>query len=450
MLIDDMINKIIQGDALELLKKLPDNSIDLIVSDPPYNLSNPKSNKKDKGFMGKEWDVLPSVELLKESLRVLKDGAFAFWLMTPRQDSQAEFIMRLKQAGYVISFTPIYWVYATGFPKAMNISKAVDKKLEIKRKVVGKEKVDIGMQSGTMHSNRPVNIIERDKTIATSPQAKELDGSYAGFQPKPAVEVIIISMKPLSEKTYVEQALKNKKGITWLDDCRIPYEKEYTPQERGSLGSTSQEREYGYKNLVPIGSPEGRFPANLLVSDDVLNDGKITISQGGKTKRDTAFFGGSSFNMRGYGDSGSFSRYFDLDTWARKHKIKTFPFLIVPKASKSEKNKGLENFVPRERSSQNKIMGSNKSFKSSNGKDRNTKFLNIHPTVKPIKIMSYLITLGSREGDIVLDPFVGSGTTAIASYNLNRRFIGFEMKEDYVKIAQARLEYYMKQKEFDV
>ena len=147
------LNHIYQGDSLEVLKTLPDESIDLIASDPPYQLSSITKSRTDqtsegsygkevpfsrqqsriKGFMGKEWDVLPEVPLLKECLRVMKSGSFAFWLMTPRQDSQAEFISRLKEAGFVISFSPIYWTYASGFPKASNISKMVDKKLEVEQ-----------------------------------------------------------------------------------------------------------------------------------------------------------------------------------------------------------------------------------------------------------------------------------------------------------------------------
>ena len=102
-------NQIYNIDALEGLKQLDENSIDAIISDPPYSLS----------FMNKEWDTdLPSVDILKECLRVLKSGAWALWLMTPRQDSQLEFLLRLRQAGFNISFSSMEWVYASGFPKA--------------------------------------------------------------------------------------------------------------------------------------------------------------------------------------------------------------------------------------------------------------------------------------------------------------------------------------------
>ena len=183
---------------------------------------------------------------------------------------------------------------------------------------------------------------------------------------------------------------------------------------------------------------------------DVLNDGRITgagIDGGGYVKPhkqgvDTCFvkkgmqiLGSGNFK----GDSGSFSRYFDLDKWfSERIKLlpvsvqKTFPFLIVPKASKSEKNKGCEDLpllnnmrvnAPRE----------------SEGAKYKTKLSNNHPTVKPLKLMSYLITLGSREGDLVLDPFMGSGTTGIACKLLDRDFIGCEINKEYFDIAQKRI-----------
>ena len=107
-----------------------------------------------------------------------------------------------------------------------------------------------------------------------------------------------------------------------------------------------------------------------------------------------------------YGDGGSFSRYFDLDAWDKAAR-KTFPFLIVPKPAKSEKNKGPD--------------------------------ANNHPTVKPLKLMRYLITLTTREGDTVLDPFVGSGTTCVAAKELNREYIGIDREAEYVENANARL-----------
>ena len=177
-------------------------------------------------------------------------------------------------------------------------------------------------------------------------------------------------MRPKTEKTYVDQVLNNGKGVTWLDDCRIPFKdnNDIVQTSVSTKGFGSNMRD---DNWQPPSKPykesikEGRFPANLLVSDDSLND---------------------------------HSKLFDLDAW----------FAIFPKPSKSEKIKGVES--------------------------------NTHPTVKPIKLMSYLITLGSRPDEIVLDPFMGSGATGISAKLTGRNFIGYEMEEEYYQIAEARID----------
>jgi site-specific DNA-methyltransferase (adenine-specific) len=140
----------------------------------------------------------------------------------------------------------------------------------------------------------------------------------------------------------------------------------------------------------------------------------------------------------GYGDSGSFSRYFSLDAWAEK----TLPFLIVPKASRQEKNKGCQELEGTVR-----FASESESGKFLPTKDVGSHKIkgNFHPTVKPLKLMSYLVTMGSREGDTVLDPFCGSGTTLIAAHQLHRKYIGIEISPEYCEIAKKRLEPYQKQ-----
>ena len=326
-------NQILIGDCAETLKNIETESVDLIVTDPPYSLS----------FRGLSWDkALPSLEALKECCRVLKHGAFAFFMCSTQQKMLSHMIVRLSEAGFETGFSSIYWTYARGQPKI--------------------NKVD--------------------------------NGAFAASSLKPATEVILICMKSLSEGNYTNQAMKNNKGVLWFSDCKIPY--------------------------VGCSEIEGRFPANLLCSDDILNDGNI---HRGKNKIVTRTAGAGALGQNagwnahqnkptvhtGYDDTGSYSRFFDLDAWF-KAKLpeavqKTFPYLIVPKPSKREKNKYCEN---------------------------------THPTVKPLKLMSYLITMGSREGDLVLDPFAGSGTTLEAANLLKRRFIGCESDEKYRDIIEAR------------
>ena len=203
---------------------MEDESIDCIVTDPPYGYS----------FMGKDWDkaVIP-VPYWKECLRVLKSGAFAFIMSSPRQDVLGKIISNLTEAGFNMGFTSLYWTYASGFPKAGNIGKMVDKRLGSERKDLGK-KSDFSIDGATRKGETHQTVKEVGKKIGhkygfgnawesrVTKGHSPLEGSYGGFQPKPAVEIILVCMKPLSEKTYVDQALKNRKGITWLDDCRIP------------------------------------------------------------------------------------------------------------------------------------------------------------------------------------------------------------------------------------
>lgn len=439
------------GNCLEAMKGLDPESVDLMVTDPPYGYA----------FMGKDWDkAVPSVETWRECLRVMKPGAFAFIMSAPRQDVLSHMIVNLEAAGFKTGFTSIYWTYATGFPKAQNISKAVDKKKGVEREVVGiksgdRYKYSFSHGFNTKDKNSKFGAGDAATlTAPATPEAKALDGSYAGFQPKPAVEVVLVVIKPLSEKTYVEQALKNGKGITWLDSARVPIkdlknEPGYRPNAKnhstnttggcfGATGYTGADRGYH--------SSQGRFPANLLVSDDVLDDGlerKSGTGFKGTQNNMTSFSGfkGDSPNPSVGGDSGSYSRYFSLDAWwAERIKTlpdsvrKTFPFIVTPKASKSEKNKGCEGVEGRTPIRYGEMKGT-----PEHAPNRQNKQTNYHPTVKPLKLMSYLVTIGSQEGDTVLDPFMGSGTTGVTCKIEGRRFIGIEMNQDYLDIAIVRL-----------
>jgi len=197
------MNKILHGDSLEVLKSIESESVDLLCSDPPYAIS----------FMGKAWDkALPDIGIFKECYRVLKPGAFAFVMSAPRSDVCSRMAILLEDAGFNIAFTPIYWTYASGFPKAMNIGKMVDKRAGAEREITG-YRTDIHSHGRGPEGRESTDWNKRllDKvpiSAPATPEAKALDGSYGGFQPKPAVEVIIVAMKPISEKTYVDQALK--------------------------------------------------------------------------------------------------------------------------------------------------------------------------------------------------------------------------------------------------
>ena len=440
------------GNSLELLKEIKSDSVDCMVTDPPYGIS----------FMNKDWDkAVPDVAIWKECLRVMKPGAFAFVMCSPRSDVQAEMVIKLKEAGFEVNFTNLYWIYASGFPKAMNVSKAVDRKLGYEREIISGSSKD-AQYSGKFDQKSSTERIKLGSPV--SEEAKRLDGSYAGFQPKPAVEVIIVAMKPLSEKTYVDQALKNGKGITWLDDGRIPYQSEKDKESAIGIGGSFSGKSFDTGRYhFNVGNSfvrsefeinvKGRFPANLLVQDDVLDNGIISksgtlLKKHTITKGQTGSFTPDDWTEKEQhpskdypSDEGSLSRYFSLDAWYSKHIEelpdyiqRIFPFLYVPKASKGEREKNLDDLP--ETSSINGDKWTDMDRRENN---KPTLRRNFHPTVKPLKLMTYLITIGSRPGDTILDPFLGSGTTGVAAAILNRNFIGFEINESYFEIAENRI-----------
>ena len=477
-----MKSELVKGDSLQELKKYDDNSVDLLCTDPPYGY----------GFMGRDWDkVLPDIKIFEECFRVLKPGSMAFVMSAPRSDVQYRMAEMLERVGFRIDYTPIYWTYASGFPKAMNIGKMIDKREGNKRKVVGKKKNKLDFSARKKEDKSFYESVwtgGSSKDLDITKGSSELEGSYAGFQPKPAVEVVIVAMKPIEEKGLLAQVQKNGKAVSWFDDCRIPFEESDTPQGGygamdigvGKPGETQDYRkkkkitmpdlrDVGKKSKEAIGidklsygqvenaerleyeqNTDGRFPANLLVSDDILEDGKIRTAKphGGDGKPlDTRDMGWGFKRMASsISDSGGYSRYYSLDAWWNRN-IKslpepvqqTFPFMIVPKASRSEKDNGLE-FMEEKKSGA--YVGRGGSQEDPNGmfKDRETKSRNIHPTVKPLTLMNYLVVLGSRKGDVVLEPFAGSGTTALACVGQERDYIAIEREEEYYEIAKARLE----------
>lgn len=465
---------ILRGEALDKLKELEDDSVDLICTDPPYGYS----------FMGKDWDkVLPDIEIFKECLRVMKPGAFAFIMAAPRQDVLSRMMILLEDAGFSMNFSSMYWTYASGFPKANNISKVIDKKFGAKREKYLKpiaypdsecwgvpNKNERKGYDATSYNTKPEKYMKQngmcEDSLPATPEAKQFDGAYGGFQPKPAVEVIIVAQKPMTEPTQAGQALDNGKGCTWLDDCRIPYADDSdkdSAKPGGKIrfhGTHENNKEIQYRDNDTF-KPTGRFPANLIISDDVLDDGKEYKGWSSQNHNKFNPYGGNSLLEtdterkgfhKGYNDSGTFSRFFSLDAWAERN----LPFLIVPKASKKEKNGGLDQMETKSNIwdgcalKQKWCKNCGKRFdscKCGNYEEElrdvfTPAYKNNHPTVKPIKLMSYLITMGSRKGDVVLDCFAGSGTTGCAAEMLGRDYILIEMDPEYVEIAKARLKYW--------
>ena len=249
---------------------------------------------------------------------------------------------------------------------------------------------------------------------------------------------------------------KQGRSVTWLDECRIPFVSEDDKEKVMCVVDNEQGYIHhaggitGGIKRMDCGDNRGRFPANLLVSDDVLNDGVIShtgdIKPHKQLRQPMSLFAPDEITSSFNGDSGSFSRYFSLDAWWQQHVKdlprdvqKTFPFLLVPKPSKAEKNEGLDgNMKTSSRPSGVLYLPEESAFSQ--------ELLNVnrHPTVKSIKLGAYLVTLGSRPGDLILDPFAGSGSFCISAYTEARHFIGIEIDPDSHRIAEARIKHIMK------
>ncbi len=344
--------KLLHGDCLEELKKLDADSIDAIVTDPPYGLS----------FMGKKWDhSVPSVEVWREALRVLKPGGHMLVACGTR--TQHRMVVNIEDAGFEIRDV-ITWLYGQGFPKSLDISKAIDKAAGAERSVTG-----IAGKSGSKR-----NAIVRDFTggeyHSTAP-ATDAAKKWQGFGTalKPACEFWTLARKPLSEKNVAANVLKWGTGGLNIDGSRIEAAdqvvldaavKRMTGNSVRSGGATDNFIS-GSTTIQPK-SAQGRFPANLVLDEDA---GAALDEQSGASN----------------------SRFF-----------------YCAKVSSRERGEG-----------------------------------NKHPTVKPIKLMRYLCKLVTPPNGIVLDPFMGSGSTGVAAIQEGFQFVGIEREAEYIEIAAKRI-----------
>ena len=449
-------DRVILGDCTVEMRGFPEDSIDCVVTDPPYGLN----------FMGKAWDkALPPRQAFVEMCRVLKPGALAFVMSSPRQDLMWRMAQLLEESGFELGQSFISWVYASGFPKAYDIGKGIDNKLGKSRDTEYREpfgregrksKVGGFGREGYQGGELKTNLIPDSKPASS--EAREWSGWKSVTGLKPALEVVFMVQKPLSEKTIVDNVLRWGVGAMNVDATRIPIGngEEVEDFERSTGGFSAKSGVYHNDpkyQLKDFNSTErGRFPANLLVSDDALNDGKSHEVSGTahlrklhNNKPETGIIYGkyNSVNSILPSDEGSFSRYFDLDQWSRHH-----GFLNVPKAGTGEREYGLYGLgEKKEYLKEDGSWGSHEIFsnqyteKSGNPSNRGKtpKRRNIHPTVKPVELMGYLIELGCPRGGVVLDPFVGSGTTCVAAKKLGRRFIGIEIDPASHKIAESRV-----------
>src|SRR5699024_6328902 len=392
---------LIQGDCLNVLKTMEDNSVASVVTDPPYGLSKePDINEVlskwlageeyehgEGVFMGKSWDsFVPHPDIWEEVHRVLKPGGHALIIAGTR--TQDLMTISLRLAGFEVRDV-IEWLYFSGFPKSHNVSKAFDRRAGAKREVVGEYKRPDGGMRDFSKSSEGIWSSEGSQDRAVTAPATELARKWDGWGTalKPAHEPIIVVRKPLIDadtgrKLSVADCVeKYGTGAINIDASRIAFGDDENLDDlaarTGGVGKTkfandvltSDMPRKGYKPVE-----QGRFPANC-----------ITI------------------------DSDEFySKYFNV--------ANITPAELSKKASKKDRNsdwKGEEIAVG----------------------ERN----NVHPTVKPIDLMAWLVRLVTPEGGTVLDPFAGSGSTLVAAKREGYGFIGVELTEEYIPIIEARV-----------
>jgi site-specific DNA-methyltransferase (adenine-specific) len=389
--------KLLHGDCREILKSLPDASVDSIVTDPPYEL----------GFMGKSWDstgVAYDMKMWQECLRVLKPGGHLLAFGGSR--TYHRLACAIEDAGFDVR-DQIMWVYGSGFPKSHNISKAIDKAAGVEREVIGQK----------LHARKGVASAEERTTIGagafgearmgdiTTPAtdgAKQWDGW--GTALKPAHEPIVMARKPL-DGTVANNVLTHGTGGINVDDCRVDF---VSDEDRNESTTKNQHQDFGtkpmtnnnvygdYSMMQPANyDPTGRFPANFI------HDGSEEVTE-------------------------------LLGNAAR--------FFYCAKASKAERNAGLDGFENKSAGEvTNRKEGSAGLQNPRAGAGRTTGNKNFHPTVKPIALMRYLVRLVTPPNGLVLDPFAGSGSTLVAATIEKFDCIGIEMTDEYLPIIEARV-----------
>lgn len=469
------------------LAGFPEACIDAIVTDAPYEL----------GFMGSAWDrsgIAFDPATWAACLRVAKPGAY---LLTFGGSRTAHRIAcAIEDAGWEIRDT-IEWIYGSGFPKSLNVSKAIDKKLgrSAEREVVHQYSASGNAGTSTRDKGGTYAVgaensdtIDLSVTRGASPEAQAWDGY--GTALKPAHEPVIVARKPF-RGTVAKNALTHGTGALNIDGCRVAtdWNEPDRPESWKRSGHTADAD--ADKIAAPPGDgiechPGGRWPPNVAFTHSAgcrkrgtkrvesakgtrgarastenyrLSthtgqqigygdaDGRETVvdfdcvpdcpvraleeqsglrrnggRNDGKRALDGVCYGSQTPGVAtSYsGETGTAARYFpqsELDPLLDNPEA--WPFLYRSKASRRERENGLSHLPV-----------------ASNGRR------NVHPTVKPVEFMRWLVRLASRPGHLVLDPFLGSGTTGVATLlEGDRRFVGLELYEAHVEIARARMEW---------
>lgn len=432
--------KLINDDCVHAMKQMAENSIDSIVTDPPYEL----------GFMGKSWDasgIAYNVEMWSEALRILKPGGHLLAFGGSR--TYHRLAVAIEDSGFQIRDS-IAWIYGSGFPKSLDVSKAIDKAAGAEREVTGHRVTGGAMAPrskgrGLSDAGSGENIITI--TAPSTSAAQQWQGW--GTALKPAIEPIVVARKPLIG-TVAENVLSWGVGGLNIDGSRIGVaENDPVRTAKFYIKPNTIYEKYADKIdgvVTSMAPPEnGRWPANIILDevtsqllDEQSGTSKSTPIKGHNRKGnqigdertsksaglygDGAFISGSSHN-----DSGGASRFF-----------------YVAKASKRDRNEGLEDLEAVRHADRIKDDGAG----GENPRNRTNKTRqNFHPTVKPTQLMRYLVRLVTPPDGTVLDPFMGSGSTGKAVMLESFDFIGIEQSAEYMTICEKRIEHAKQQVE---
>ena len=455
--------RLINADCIEAMKELPENSIDSIVTDPPYGIS----------FMGKAWDNARmlakgvqgldhtkdnsrsanqhagtydtsynaglsfqqfSCEWAKEAFRILKPGGHLLSFSSAR--TYHRMTAGIEDAGFEIR-DQIMWLYGSGFPKSLNIDKAIDKAAGVEREIIGQRK-----GQGSIPNDRGDWGLKPNALVDITEPATDLAKQWQGWGTalKPAHEPIVVARKPLIG-TVVENVLTHGTGGINIDATRVEFQSEAdkasaTPQGKvtvNNVGNMPDVENDGRKELERPDNSKGRWPANVIHdgSNEVVElfpDSKAP-KQYDKKKAGWLTPGSAhetnELQSKEYGDNGSAARFF-----------------YSAKTSKRDRNEGLDDFETKQTTGGGGLTSIGDAYGSIKAPAKN-----FHPTVKPTDLMRYLCKLVTPLNGTVLDPFMGSGSTGKAAVLEGFDFIGIEQDVEYIKIAEARIAYASKSKE---
>ena len=398
---------------------MPDNSVDSIVTDPPYGLS----------FMGKKWDYdVPSVELWAECLRVLKPGGHLLAFAGTR--TQHRMAVRIEDAGFEIR-DMIAWVYGSGFPKSKNVALSIDK---------GEGHPNRGRAIPVASTFQASDVEEENRLTSNPVEAYRARSEQAapwegwGTALKPAMEPITVARKPF-DTTIAENVLTHGTGAINIDGCRVEVDPDdlnirNAPSHNGTATKFTGTAYNGGKPGGEVGRGPllqhsgGRWPANLIHdgSEEVVAGFPVTgaSKSGGKAGSIGYHSGGAGADRGGHDDNGgSAARFF-----------------YCAKASKADRDEGCGDVDPQQRDESRKQGDPGGDNPRNRGAQPRA---NHHPTVKPTDLMRYLCRLVTPPGGLVLDPFMGSGSTGKAAMLEGFRFVGIEREAEYVAIAERRI-----------